>query len=122
MAVAPDAVTPRDNVVLSIKIGLDLDRHCRAERRMRHFICARPLNANWPAARRARQQNGIERNIIGCVMAVATGAFHVLDRNILDRQSQHQREISAQEIDALTVRPDVHTLAVPLRHGARGRD
>ena len=122
VAVAPDAVAPVDDLALRIEIGLDLDRHRRAERRMRHLVFARPLHADRPAAGGFRQQHGVERDIVGGVVAVAAGAFHMLDRDVLDRQFEHQREIGAQQIDALAVGPDVDAVAGPLRHRAGRRD
>ena len=53
MTVAPDGVTPIDDLVLRIEIGLDLDRHRRPERRMRHLVFARPLHPDRPAAGRS---------------------------------------------------------------------
>ena len=108
---------------LRIEIGLDLDRHRRSKRRMRHLVGARPLHAHRPAAGGLRQQHSVERDIVGGVVAVAAGAFEMLDRDVLRRQFQDQREIVAQEIDALAVGPDMDAvLAVPLRHRAGGRD
>ena len=122
VAVAPDAVAPVDDLALRIEIGLDLDRHRRAERRMGHLVFARPLHADRPAAGRLRQQNGVERDIVGGVMAVAAGALHMLDRDVLDRQFEHEREIGAEQIDPLAVGPDVDAISGPLRHGAGRRD
>ena len=46
----------------------------------------------------------------------------MFDRDVVGGKFQHQREIGAQEIDALAMGPDLDPFAVPLRHGAGGRD
>jgi hypothetical protein len=113
MSVAPDLVTPADDLALGVEIGLDLDRHRRAERRVRHLIGARPLHAHRPALDGSRQQDRVERDIVGAIMPIAAGALDVLHGDVLDRHSQYQRKVGAQEIDALTVGPDMDALAVP---------
>ena len=105
-------MAPFDDFALRIEVGLDLDRHRRAERRMRHLVGARPLHANRTAAGLLRQQHRVERDIVGGVMAVAAGALHMLDRDVLQRQFEHQRKIGAQEIDALAMGPDMDAVAV----------
>jgi hypothetical protein len=40
VAVAPDRMAPADDLVVRVEVGLDLDRHRRAERRVRHLIVA----------------------------------------------------------------------------------
>ena len=49
-------------------------------------------------------------------MSVAAGALHMLDRNILHRKFQHQRQIGAQQVNALAVRPDSNFACIPLRY------
>jgi len=122
VTVAPDAVAPADNLALRIEIGFDLDCHRRTERRMGHFVFARPLHADRPAAGRLRQQHGIERHVVGGVVPIAAGALHMLDRDVLEGQFENEREIGAEKIDPLAVAPDVDALSGPLRHGAGRRD
>jgi hypothetical protein len=122
MAVAPDAMAPADDLVLGVEIGLDLDRHRGTERRMGHLVLARPLHADRTAARRLRQQHGVERDVVGAVVAVTAGAFHVFDHDVLGRQFQDQRKIGPEQIDALAVGPDMDAVAAPLRHGTGRRD
>src|SRR3954468_1580965 len=122
MPVAPDTVAPLDNLASLVEIGLDLDRHSCAEWGMRHLVLTRPLHADRPAARRLGQQNRIQRDVVGTVVAVATRAFHVLDRDILDRYLQDEREVSPEKVDALAVGQHVNLLARPLGDGARGCD
>jgi hypothetical protein len=121
-SVAPDAVAPAGNLAMRVEIGLDLDGHRRTKRRVRHLVGARPLHADRPASRRLRKQDGVERDIVGRVVSIAAGAFHMLDRDVLDRQFEDQREIGAKKIDPLAVGPDPDTVTGPLRHGAGGRD
>ena len=52
-------------------------------------------------------------------MPVAAGAFHVLDGDVLDGQFENQRQIGAQQIDALAVGPDMNAVAV---HCAMAQD
>ena len=113
---------PVDDFTSRIQVSLDLDRHCGAERGIRHLALARPLYAHRPAAGFLGEQHGIERDIVGGVVPVAAGALHMLDRDVLDRQFENQRQIGAQKIDALAVGPDMDAVAVPPRHGAGRRD
>ena len=86
--------------------------------------CARPLHPHRPAAGRLGQQHGIERDVVGGVVAVAAGALHMLDGDVLERQFENQRQIGAQKIDALAVGPDVDAVAGPTarwRRTARSR-
>jgi len=46
----------------------------------------------------------------------------VLDRDVLEGQSENEREIGAKKIDPLAVAPDVDAVSAPLRHGAGRRD
>src|ERR1700736_919341 len=76
MTVAPNAVAPVDDLVLRVEIRLDLDGHRRAEWCMRHFVFARPLHADRPAAGRPGQQNRVERDVVSGIVSVTAGAFH----------------------------------------------
>ena len=114
-------MAPADDLVISIEIGLDLDRHRRAEWTVCHLIRARPLHAHRPAAGRFRQQHRIERDVVGGVVAVASGAFEMFDGDVLDGNLEHQRHVGAQQIDALAVGPDMDAVAGPLRDCAGWR-
>ena len=122
MAVAPDRVAPADDLAGAVEIGLDLDRHRGAEGRAGKLVGARPLHAHRPALRRAGEEHGVERDVVGAVVAVAAGALDMLDDDPLRRQRQHEREIGAQIVHALRMRPDMHLVAAPLRDGAGRRD
>ena len=89
---------------------------------MRHLVGARPLHADRPVRGRFRQQHGIERDIVGGIMSVTAGALHMFDRNVLQGQFEHQREIGAEKIDPLAVGPDMDAITAPLRHGAGRRN
>ena len=93
MTIAPDRVAPIDDLTVRIEIGLDLDRHRRAKRRVGHLIRPRPLYAHRPPGCRLCQQHGIERDVVGGVVSVAAGALYVLDRDVLGGNFQNQREI-----------------------------
>ena len=90
--------------------------------RVRHLVCARPLHAHRPSAGRLREQDRVEGDIVGGVVAVAAGALQVFDRDVFERQFEHQRKIGAEKVDALAVGPDMDPIARPLRHGAGRRD
>jgi len=122
VAVAPDAVAPADDLVFGVEVGLDFDGHRRTKRRMRHLISARPLHAHRTPVRGSRQQHCVECDVVGAIVAIAAGAFDMFDRDVVARNFQHQRKIGTQQIDALTMGPDLHPVAIPLRHGARRRD
>ena len=93
-----------------------------ADRRPGELVLARPLHPHRASAGRARQQHGVERHVVGAVVAVAAGALDVLHDDVLGRQRAGEREVGAQIVDALAVRPDMHLVrAGPLRDRARGR-
>ncbi len=46
----------------------------------------------------------------------------MLDRDVLERQFEHEREVGAEKIDPLAVGPDADAILRPLRHGAGRRD
>ena len=115
-------MTPADDFVPGVEIGLDLDRHRCSERRMRHLICARPLHADRTSIGRFGEQHRVERDIISGVVAIAAGALEMLDRNVVDRQFKYERKVGAQKINALAVRPDMDVVGVPLRDRAGRRD
>ena len=93
MAVAPEIECPVDDVALSIECGARLDHHRGAKRLPREFVFTHPLHLHRAACDRARQQYRIERDIVCAVVAVAAGAFGVVDEDILGRQVEHGREI-----------------------------
>jgi hypothetical protein len=62
---------------------------------MRHLVFARPLHSDRPALCRPCQQHGIERDIVGGIVAVAAGALHMFDGDILRRQFEDEREIGS---------------------------
>jgi len=118
VAIAPDRVAPVDDIPLCIEAGFDLDRHRRTEGRLGHLVFARPQHPHRPSIRGLCQQYSVKCAVICGIVAVAAGAFHMFDGDVLDRQLENQRQIGAQEIDALTMGPDVDAVSVPLRHRA----
>jgi hypothetical protein len=118
MPVAPALVAPRDDVPCRVEVGLEVDRHRRAERRPCHLVGPRPLHTHRTALRREREARGIERDVVGAVVAIASGALHVRDDDLLPRHVEGEREIAAQVVDALAVGPDAKRVAVELRESA----
>ena len=115
---------PIDDFALGIERGLDLDRHRRAERCVRHLVLAGPHHPHRPAAGGLREQHGVERHVIGGVVPVAAGAFHVCSTVIFSTgSSSNQRQIGA----ATDRRPGcgsrrMNAVGIPLRHRAGRRD
>ena len=70
----------------------------------------------------AGQQGGVQRHVVGAVVAVAARAFHMLHDHPFRRQAQRLRQVGAQVVGALRVRPDAHGRAIPQRHGAASAD
>ena len=68
VAVAPDRVAPGADLARAIEVGLDLDGHRGAERRPGELVRARPLQAQRAAGHRAREQRGVEGNVVGAVV------------------------------------------------------
>ena len=54
---------PIDDFALCIQVSLDLDRHCRAKRRIRHLALARPLHPYRAAVGGSIKQYGIESRL-----------------------------------------------------------
>ena len=109
---APQFMTPVDNIAFVIERCIEPDHHRRAERLPREFIFAHPLHAHRLAGDCARQQHGVERDVVGGVVAVTARAFGVGDDDVALGKTQHLRHVDAQRVNALTVRPDPHLAAV----------
>ena len=72
-------------------------------------------------------QHGIERDVVGAVVAVATGALDVVNHDRLFGRrvrfaGEREHEVVAQVVDALAVRPHLERAAVPARQRARRAD
>ena len=87
MAVAPDRMTPRDDVARVVEIGFDVDHHRRTKRGPRELIDARPLHAHGAAIGSEREPRCVERDVIGSVVTVAAGALHMLDDDLILRDA-----------------------------------
>ena len=76
-----------------------------------------------PAGQAQGDQRRVERGIVGAVVAVAAGAVQVPRGDGLDRQAEHRRQVLAQRMHALAVRPDRQMAVAELgqRAGRRHR-
>ena len=116
-----NVVAPGDDLAALVEIRLDLDELRRAHGRPGQLVLARPLQAHRTARGRAREQGSLQGHVVGAVLAVAAGALGVLHHDAFGRQREHERQVGAQVVYALAVRPDAHAGVRPLCHGARGR-
>ena len=80
--------------------------------------------AHRPALRRAGDQHGLQRHVVGAVVAVAAGALGVPHHHQLRRAAQRLGDVGAEVVGALAVRPDLHRVAAasaPRRSRCRSR-
>ena len=62
-----------------------------------------------------REQRGVERRVVGAVVAVAAGPVHVPDRDVVGGEIECFCDRRPQELDALAVREHQESVAVALR-------
>jgi hypothetical protein len=86
VTVAPDVVAPPHDLAAFVEVGFDLDRHRRAAGRARQLVGARPLHANGPPAGCPGEERGVERHIVGAVVAIAARSFRMLDHDPFRRK------------------------------------
>ena len=121
MGMAPELVLPVYDAARSVDRGRDLHRHRRSARRPRELLFARPLQAHRPAAG-ARNQRRIERDVVGAVVAVAARAIAVDHVHVGGRHAERHRELVAQVVRSLRMRPHGQMALSELRHRARRTD
>ena len=83
------------------------------------LFLARPFEHHRPAGERTGDDGGIQRRVVGAVMAVAAGPRSMQDADRPGRQVERLGERGAQEIDPLAVRDDGEPFPVELRHRRR---
>ena len=81
------------------------DQHGRPDRLEAELLLAPPLQADAVAGQLHGDQRRIERRIVGAVVAIAAGAMQMTRGDRLDRQAERRREVLAQRMHALAVRP-----------------
>ena len=69
------------------------------------LLLAPPLQADALAGQAPRDQRRVERRIVGAVMAVAAGAVQVPRGDGFGGQAEHRRQVLAQRMHALAMRP-----------------
>ena len=96
VTIAPQVIRPVDNAALRRKRRLDLRRHGRSERGPRKFVVAHPLELDRPAWHGARNQGGVQGDVVRSVVTVAPGARRMdhVDLGVL--HPQHLGEIAPQ--------------------------
>src|SRR6185312_15388990 len=75
-----------------------------------------------PPAGRPREERRIEPRVVRAVVAVAPGAFGMLDGNARRIEPEDELQVRLEVVDALGVAPDVDRPAGPLRDRARSAD
>ena len=122
MRVAPDGVIPIDDPAARIHRRAHLADHRGTVRLPAMLLLAHPLHANGPARQRARNQSRVGGCVIGAVVSVTPGPFHVDTAHLLDRHAQHLRNRLPVGVDALGVRPHRHCAVLELGNCAGGTD
>jgi hypothetical protein len=122
VAVAPEIVTPRNDIASTIQGSLQAHDHRGPVRLPGELVLARPLQAHRQARREPREQRRVERDVVGAIVAVAAGTLRVLHDHLLLGHAQHQRDFLAQVVDPLRVRPDLERAALQPRERARRPD
>ena len=122
MAAAPEIVPPVDDAASGVERSAHLYHHARSERLPREFVVAHPLHAYRRTVHGAREDDGIERGIVGAVVPIATGTVCVPHHDVARRDLQYLRELVAQRINGLAMRPHFEPAALPARDRARGAD
>ena len=108
---APDLVFPACDVT-ALHPGANPHGHGRTEWCADQFVVPRPEHPDWRAAG-ACDEGGIKGHIIGRIVSVAAGALRVMHHDVGIRE--HERQIGAQVVGTLAVRPDVESLTGPMR-------
>ena len=122
MRVAPHVVVPVDDAAFGIERGLRLHRHRGTERLPGELVVAHPLQPHRFARHRAREQRGVERDVVGAVVAVAAGAFGVDAADLRRRHLQRLHQLAAQREHALRMGPDRVLVVLEFRDRGRGAD
>src|SRR6185503_15326875 len=105
VALAPDVEGPVDHAAAGDGT-LDLHGHGGAVGLPLELVVAHPLQPYRPPIDRTRQHGGVERDVVGAVVTIATGAFGVDAADVARLQIERPGEGSAQREYALAVRPD----------------
>lgn len=99
-------MAPTLNAAILRDIGRDLDRHRRTKGRSCELVGPRPAQAHGATRHGASQQAGVERSVVGAVMAIAAGAFRMAHDDPIDWQAEDEGEIGAQVESPLRVTDD----------------
>ena len=86
MAVAPHLVFPVGDPAVASKRRLGAHHHGGTIGLPAEFFVAHPLQTHRAAGHRARQQRRVGRNVVGAVVTVAAGSFHM---HAADRGGRH---------------------------------
>ena len=119
---APQLVFPVDDPAAVVECRLHAERHRRAVGFPGEFVLAHPLQLDRAAAGGARDQGGVERDIVGAVVPVAARTLAMADRDAGFRHPQRLGQVATQREHALGVAPDLQLAVFPVRHRARRAD
>ena len=95
------SICPVGGLVVGVEHGAQLDRHRGADRRGGELVLARPLHAHGAARMAHGDERGVERGIVGGVVAVGAGALAVEHGDLRGGQAERAGEPVAQHRRAL---------------------
>ncbi len=121
MAVAPQLVLPVGDPAVGDR-GLGPHHHRRTVGLPLELVVAHPLQPHRAAGHRAREQRGVDRDVVGAVVAVAAGSFRMHAADRIGRHLQRLDQLAAQREDALRMRPHRHLAVLEFGERARGPD
>ncbi len=101
-----------------IKVYFQVHQHRRPEGFVGEFFLPPPLQPDTAAGLVHGDYSGVEGDIIGAIVAIATRTAEVSGANGFDGQLQHFGDIAAQGMHALAMGPNRQMAIAELRQGA----
>ncbi len=101
-----------------VERGGDLHHGRGAERLPRELLVAHPLHPHRLSGQRAGDERGVERDVVRAVVPVAAGALGVDHADITACGAEDLRDLPADRMDPLGVRPDRVSAVLELRERA----
>jgi hypothetical protein len=115
-------VPPIDHLAYLVALRLQANCHRRTAGRVLELVAACPLHTDWLTWSGHCNESGIERDVVGTVMPVATGSLNVHDRNPGLIESKYPRKLLTKRKDALRMRPHKQIGIHKARDGAGRAD
>ena len=121
--VAAHLVPPAQDSTVGVQFGAAGNDHRGSKRLPAVLVRARPLDQHWPLRHRHGEQGGVQRDVVGAVVAVAAGPVDVDHPDARRRPLQRLGEGGAQLERPLGVRPDGQApVAFQARSGGGGAE